>query len=229
MTLAFLGQSALDFLEFPQIPRPHFSIAPVGVGSDLVFLPPDQPKVVALDAKWLEDPHPLFMYQQRLAEWLQTKGHTLKSPSFYPHITIARMPFKKEQWQEAFHPIPFFLSAVHLYESLKDLEYRVLWSHPLKKPFIELEHTADLAFEICGTSLADLSIHAQLALFFTFPPLIEYYTLIAAHSLEALIIVLNQMIAKCDSECGCPFKAVSFHGKMQERGHLYYWEMIVDV
>ena len=229
ITLAFLGQSALKASEFPHIPRPHFSISPVGIGDQLLFLPPEHPRVVALDTKWLTDSHPLFTYQKALVDWLHLSGHSQKSRSFFPHISIARLPFEKKAWQAAFHPIPFFLSHVHLYESLGHLEYRVLWSYSLTKPFIELEHTADLAFEVCGASLAELSIHAQLALFFAFPPLIECYRPVVLHNLEALIMHLNQMIAECDRERGCCFKAVSFHGSIQERKGLYYWEMIIDV
>lgn len=225
MTLAFLGQSTLAPAQFAHIPRPPFAIAPAGIGSQLLFLPKDPTRVVALDVTWLEDPHPLFTYQESLVAWLALKKH-----AFLPHITLARMPFEKKAWEAAFSPIPFFLSAIHLYESLGDLEYRTLWSHPLHSPFTELEHTADLAFEICGASLNQLCVHAQLALFFTFPPLAQYYTpALGIQTLDALVIELNRMIALCDAEYGCPFKAVSFHGRIEERNGFNFWEMIVDV
>src|SRR5271170_5417229 len=66
MTLAFLGQSALDASQFPQIPKPSFTIGPAGIGSQLLFLPKSHARVVALDTLWLEDPHPLYAYQEIL-------------------------------------------------------------------------------------------------------------------------------------------------------------------
>jgi RNA 2',3'-cyclic 3'-phosphodiesterase len=229
ITLAFLGDSHLKISEFPQIPKPAFLISPVGIGNQLLFLPRTHARVVALDVEWLTDPHPLLTYQQTLVNWLDAVGHNHKGGSFSAHISIARAPFEKKAWQESFQPIPFFLSHLHLYESLGHLDYRALWSHPLTKPFIELEHTADLAFEICGASLAELAIHAHLALFFAFPPLIEYYRPIAVGNLETLIMHLNKVIAECDRDRGCCFKAVSFHGSIREQNGLYYWEMIIDV
>jgi len=224
MTLAFLGQSALSKAEYSHIPKPPFALAPAGIGSQLLFLPKHAARVVALDVTWLEDPQPLLAYQKILADWL-----SLKKSSFLPHITLARMPFEKKAWKEAFSPIPFFLSAIHLYESVGSLEYQILWTHPFQRPFIELEHTADLAFEICGTSLNQLFVHAQLALFFAFPLLTQFYTSASVQTLDALVIELNRMVTLCDVEQGCPFKAVSFHGRIEERNGLNFWEMIVDV
>jgi 2'-5' RNA ligase len=229
ITLAFLGQSTLRPAQFLHIPKPSFVIGPAGIGSQWLFLPKNQTRVVALDMTWLEDPHPLFAYQEILVAWLLQADQVVRKRSFLPHITLARMPFEKKAWEEAFFPIPFFLSAIQLYESLGHLEYRILWSYPLQRPFTELEHTADLAFEICGASLNQLCVNAQLALFFTFPPLAQYYTPSSVHTLDALVIELNRMVTLCDAEHGCPFKAVSFHGRIEERNGLNFWKMIVDV
>jgi len=231
ITLAFLGQEEFPKLEkqLKNIPKPSFRLGIVGIGSELLFLPKAHARVVALNTSWLEDPQPLFSFQVALSEWLMSCGYSLRRNSFLPHITIARAPFQKEEWEKHFEPIPFFLSAIHLYESLGHLDYRSLWSHALIDPFIELEHTADIAFEIRAESIKQLFVHAQLALFFKFPPLSQFYTPSSTETLDAIIIELNRMIALADAECGCPFKAVSFHGTIVKRHGFFTWEMIVDV
>ena len=39
----------------------------------------------------------------------------------------------------------------------------------------------------------------------------------------------SQDPAKADIALGIPFKAVSFHGKVEEKEDVLHWEMIVDV
>jgi RNA 2',3'-cyclic 3'-phosphodiesterase len=231
ITLAFLGQNDYPALEktLDQAPLPPFRIGMGGIGTELLFLPKEQARVVALNISWLEDPHPLFSFQRDLSQWLEEAGYTPKKHSFLPHITIARTPFEKEQWKNCFEPVPFFLTAIHLYESLGHLNYRSLWKVPLMAPFTELDHTADIAFTIRATSMQQLFLHAQLALFFSFPPLSQFYTPSATETLDAIIIELNRMIALADEERGCPFKAVSFHGSIVKHDGLFTWEMIVDV
>jgi 2'-5' RNA ligase len=231
ITLAFLGDN--DFLtlekKLDRAPLPPFSIGMAGVGFELLFLPKEQPRVVALNINWLEDPHPIYSFQRNLSQWLEESGYKLKKHSFMPHITIARAPFEQEQWKSRFEPVPFFLSAIHLYESLGNLNYQSLWKVPLIVPFTEIDHTADIAFIVRATSMQQLFIHAQLALFFVFPPLSQFYTPSGTETLDEIIIELNRMIALADAEEGCPFKAVSFHGSVVKRDDLFTWEMIVDV
>jgi RNA 2',3'-cyclic 3'-phosphodiesterase len=231
ITLAFLGDHPFHTLEkqLDHTPHPSFRIGMAGMGTELLFLPKEHSRVVALNIQWLEDPHALFSFQSELSQWLEESGYVLKKHSFMPHITIARAPFEKEQWKERFEPVPFFLKAIHLYESLGHLDYRPLWSYPLVAPFTELDHTADIAFTIRAASVQQLFLHAQLALFFEFPPLCQFFTPSAAQTLDEIIIELNRMIALADEERGCPFKAVSFHGAIEKKEGLFTWEMIVDV
>jgi 2'-5' RNA ligase len=231
ITLAFLGNNSFSSLEklLPGVPEPLFRIGLGGIGSKLVFLSKEHARCAALHISWLEDAHVLFAFQKELTEWLSSHRYPVKKHAFCPHITIARAPFEKEQWMKRFEPIPFFLSAIHLYESVGGLQYRSLWSHPLLSPFTELDHTADIAFTIRGESIQQLFLHAQLALFFQFPLLAQFYTPLATQSLNEITFELNRMIALADSEYGCPFKAVSLHGKVIEENHLFTWEMIVDV
>ncbi len=232
LTLAFLGQNPFSKFKtiLPSIPRPSFAIGPAGIAKELIFLPKDKSRVVALSIDWLDANAKLNRYQKELSDWLQNQGYSLDKRPFFPHLTIARAPFDKKQWQEHFTPLPFFIKAIHLYQSLGKLQYQSLWECPLLLPFDELEHTADIAFLIRGNSVQELHQHAQLALAFKFPPMIKFYIPELQNSLEEIIISLNDMVARADTEFGCPFKAVSFHGNIKPDEHnILHWEMIVDV
>lgn len=232
LTLAFLGQNSFSKFKkiLPFIPRPSFVIGPVGIAKELVFLPKETSRVVASSIDWLKTNEPLNTYQKELSDWLQEQGYSLDQRPFFPHLTIARAPFDKEQWQEHFTPLPFFIKAIHLYQSMGNLQYQTLWQCSLLPPFDELEHTADIAFLIRGHSIQELHRHAQIALTFKFPPLIKFYTSHLQNSLEEIIISLNERIALADADVGCPFKAVSFHGTIKpDEENILHWEMIVDV
>ncbi len=232
ITLAFLGACSFSKLQeqLPNIPPPSFTVGLGGTASRVVFLPPDEQRVAALELQWWENPQSLIHYQKNLIDWLTSLGYAFHDQhSFYPHITIARSPFEKEDWKNLVLPIPFYITGIHLYESMGNLNYQSRWHHPLKPPFVELEHTADIAFEIRGETMEQLHRHAELALCFIFPPLAAYTAPIPSQSLDEIIIELNNMIATADTEIGCPFKAVSFHGKIHQSNHLFCWEMIVDV
>ncbi len=232
LTLAFLGEVSYSKLKaiLPSIPRPSFEIGPAGIAKELIFLPKQRGRVVALSVDWLDPETRLNTYQQELSEWLQNHGYPLDKRPFFPHLTIARAPFDKEQWEEQFAPLPFFIKAIHLYQSLGNLEYQSLWEIPFLPPFEEFEHTADIAFLIRGDCMQQLHQHAQLALAFKYPPLIKFYSSHLQNSLDEIIIALNELVAKADTEFGCPFKAVSFHGSIKsEKNNMLSWEMIVDV
>jgi 2'-5' RNA ligase len=232
LTLAFLGQNSVSKLAqaLPSIPQPSFAIGPSGIARALIFLPLEKNRVVALSTDWLGDSAKLNSYQKELLDWLQSLGYPLDKRPFFPHITLGRAPFDKKQWQEYFIPLPFFIKAIHLYQSLGQLRYESLWESSLLSPFDEFEHTADIAFLIRGHSIQELHRHAQLALAFQFPLLIKFYTYQLQNSLEEIIISLNEIVAMADAEFGCPFKAVSFHGTIKSIEHnILLWEMIVDV
>jgi len=56
--------------------------------------------------------------------------------------------------------------------------------------------------------------------------MIRYFDFTPISDLNEIVYALNAMIARADSEIGCPFKAVSFHGTENQTNE---WEMIVDV
>lgn len=222
LTIAFLGEEKLDQI-LTQIPKPSFSLGLGGMFDQAFFLPKRSPRVAAWHIKWFEGE--LESYQKQLVAWLKEKGFSLKEKEFLSHVTIARQPFSVADWKKAFQPLPLFLGNLQLYESLGKSRYKVCWSHPILPPFEEKEHTADIAFTIRGANLFELFLHAQLALSFHFPPLVRYISLEKVMHPEEMIEMLNRCIALADEKEGCPFKAVSYHGNMEEQE----WEMIVDV
>lgn len=235
ITLAFLGSCPLAPLSqlLPFFPKPPFVIGPAGIADRLLFLPSSSPRVAATHVIWQKDVDVLGAYRKEMINWLSSHEHTLDKRSFLPHITLARAPFDKEEWENSFHPFAFYLKGLHLYESLGNLNYESLWNISWLEPFEELDHTADIAFAIRGETVQQIHYNAQIALSVHCPELIKYFTSELEDSLDKIIISLNALITRMDIEEGSPFKAVSFHGKLKlfSEGsyHFFTWEMIVDV
>jgi 2'-5' RNA ligase len=233
MTLAFLGnvdyQKVLNILpSFPKIPLK------IGIGAffdKCLFLPPRDPHVVAWHVDWLDNPKPLLTFQQALIRWLKDNHFFVDEREFLPHVTIARSPFYASDWKQVFNSLPCMCTSIHLYESIGNLCYEPLWTLSLKVPFEEIEHTADIAFKIHGEHFAQLYTHAQLALAFRFPAILPYLKLESQiTSVEDIVVALNKSVMIADGQIGCPYKAVSFHGKvLHEEDGTLTWEMIVDV
>ncbi|MBS0653221.1 MAG: hypothetical protein JSR39_06775 [Verrucomicrobia bacterium] len=232
ITVAFLGNGEFANLhsQLSTIPLPSFKIGVAAIADALVFLPPQTPRVVAASVQWLNGFNSLLDWQKQLVQWLLSLGYPMDKRPFFPHITLARAPFDPQAWKEAFHPLPFFAKALHLYESLGNLQYKPIWSYPLTPPFEELDHTADIAFLVRGSSMEELHLNAQIAMSFKHPALIRYFARTLCDSLDEIIIDLNRMITEIDSAEGSPFKAVSFHGQVKQTSEqILTWEMIIDV
>ncbi len=233
LTLAFLGDTdekkLLSLL--PSAPLPSFKVGLVGKFTAPLFLPRRHPRLVAWDIAWLEESTPFFNYQKNLEEWLRQNDFPPASQhNFTPHLTICRFPKSLPKWKEAFIPLPFIINDIHLFESLGYSKYRSLRTIPLHRPFTEIEHTADIGFLIKAETLPSLLSHAQAALSFGFPPLLDFLPEKAMpSSLEEVIDSLNTTIALADNAIGVPFKAVSFHGQVEKKEEFLEWEMIVDV
>lgn len=230
MTLAFLGNVPWGPLEstLSHSPIPEFSLGPTGYFDDCLFLPSRRPNVVAWHAAWF-DAAPLLDYQSALSDWLRLQGYSLDDRPFLPHVTLARWPFDRRAWEQLPFKRPVVGRAIHLYESLGNLQYEPRWTHSLLPPFEEISHTADIAFIVRGTSLKQVLHSAQTALAFEHPQLLDYWVDEDPQSHDDIIALLNRLIARADAEVGVPFKAVSYHGELEQKsGHLQ-WEMIVDV
>lgn len=230
ITVAFLGKTSCERIKalLPNIPKPPFQLGHVGVFDACLFLPPKHPRVVAYHVQGVDA---LAAYQKDLVHFLEGEGFQFEQRDFLPHTTIGRGPFVRKEWEDYFSPLPMYYTSLHLYESLGHSRYGSVWHHPLRPPFIEVEHVADQAFHIYGESMGELHLHAQMALCFGCPALFPYLDLQSRKdSLEEVIIHLNEIVTQADQEIGTPFKAVSFHGEVEkEVGNLLKWEMIVDV
>lgn len=232
LTLAFLGNVSYSKLKsaLEQFPKPSFQIGPVGQTDALRFLPKSKPRVVAHHIHWLVDGASIDNYQRQVLDWLEALGFSVDRRPFMPHVTLARAPFDKKDWEETFQQLPLMITGIHLYESLGNLHYKSLWKIPLHPAFEEFEHTADMAFHIYGKSFRELYIHATLALCFHFPRFLSYINLeLPISNFNDLVAALNRLVSGCDQEIGCPIKAVSYHGTIKEEKTLMHWEMIVDV
>ncbi len=233
MTLVFLGnvdyQKVMDLL--PLLPKPSWKVGSAAFFDHPLFLPnSSHPNVHAWHVEWINKNNPLLMYQKALSDFLRTQGFHLEERKFLPHVTICRSPFHTDEWLHAFHPLPCYFKNIHLYESKGNLQYESLWDFPIIAPFEEIDHTADVAFKIRGESLEQIFYNAQLALSFRSPSLIGYLKEQAVgSSLNEIIKRLNGMIFRADSEVGCPYKAISYHGVVTESNGVLEWEMIVDV
>jgi 2'-5' RNA ligase len=232
LTVAFLGETDYGLLKplLPQLPVPPLQVGLVGIFNRCLFLPERHPHVVAWHVEWLEGGELLVQYQGELVRWLQERGFQVDvRKKFLPHVTLARSPFNPQSWKKSFTPLPMSIASLHLYESLGGLQYRSIWSSPILPPFVEIEHTADIAFQVYAENLDQLQLHALAALGFKCPSLLDK-EMAHPESLDQLIIHLNDSISQLGAVQSCPFKAVSFHGNLERlENSLLRWEMIVDV
>lgn len=234
-TLAFLGEvpftPLLQQLNDFNYPKPSFKVGLVGKFSQCLFLPPRHPNVVAWDVEWLDDSRVLVEYRLTFVDWLKSlKYYPKEHPgSWLCHVTLSRKPFDYHAWKNSFKQIPMAIYGIHLYESMGHSKYKPIWSHPLIPPFQEIEHTADIAYLINGENMTQLYRHAQTALVFRYPQLLPYIRTGIIDNHDEMIIALNEIVTEADGSIGCPFKAISFHGHIEEKESVFQWEMIVDV
>jgi len=233
MTIAFLGWSDFSTLKnsLESFPLPPFKVGMAGKFDKCLFLPKRHPRVVAWHVEWIDGAAAIQTFQKALIAWLQFHNFQPDVRDLLPHVTICRAPFDRDGWEKNFTPLPMIINNIHLYESLGQLVYEPLWTYPLVPPFQEVDHTADLAFNIHGESLEQLQRHAFVALAFKFPQILDFSShLKHPNALDDIVLGLNHVVALADSTIGCPFKAVSYHGDITEtEDGILTWEMIVDV
>jgi 2'-5' RNA ligase len=232
LTFVFLGQvdSTKLLANISQIPLPPFSLGPTGKFDRCLFLPKRRPRVVAWHVSWFDEALPLIKYRNTLRDWLRTLELVPDERDFLPHVTIARYPRMLGQWKNNFHQLPLMIKGIHLYESLGYSRYRSHWHLPFIPAIEAVEHTADIAFKVRAESLGQLHLHAEVALAFECPSLLPFFSDTKhKETLEEVVMALNDLVRIADTEIGCPFKAVSFHGEVVKEGDFLTWEMIVDV
>ncbi len=232
-TLAFLGKADLEKLIplLKTFPSFNFPSGLAAIFDQLLFLPKNQPNVVAWHVDFFENAIRLEKCQKELITWLKNEGFDTDDThqNWLPHVTVARKPFSNDEWEASFQKLPVVFDSIHLYESIGNLRYRSLWSMPLTMPWTEIEHTADIAFNLKGENLEQLYRHAGLSLSFKFPELLDFLPKKVPSDLDDLIMLLNEAVCLADGTIGCPFKAVSFHGDLKKNDQILQWEMIVDV
>lgn len=208
LTLAFLGNESWSRLqnELKEYPFLKTRLGLTGRCDGLLFLPERHPRVVAGHITWIDLPTFQEIHQE-LSTFLRTKGYILDPRELVSHVTLARAPFQIKKWKEVFTPFPLIATSLNLYESVGNLAYRPLWTLPLRSP---IEFKTDLIFEIRGKDYTQLFHHAQLALAFKFPQLLNSFLVESqAQSDEELISQLMQVCQKAV----CPIKALQFQLK----------------
>lgn len=234
MTLAFLGDTDYQKMSalLPSLPAFPFRVGIPAHFDRCLFLPERHPHVVAWHVNFWDGSAAIEQYQKQLQEWLRThEFHVNTRDQFLPHVTLCRSPFRIGEWKQNFTQLPLIIKNMHLYQSLGRSKYQSCWKFPLIPPFEEIEHTADIAFRICGANILQLYRNAFAALAFKFPTLLQFFSNPAAiESVDDVVMKLNEAICQADAKDGCPFKAVSFHGEIkQAEDQTLKWEMIVDV
>ncbi|MDE3055104.1 MAG: hypothetical protein KGI80_00185 [Verrucomicrobiota bacterium] len=212
-----------------RMPLPSFPIGPIGTFDTPLFLPEKSPRAFAWHISWEKEE--ISHYQKTANLWWQKEGVHLDEREWLPHVTLARAPLQIDQWQTLPLPLPCFAKALHLYESLGESTYRILWSHFFVPPFKEIEHTADLAFHVYGRNFQELFCNALWALSFQEPLLLQWKSpLSSLSSIEDVIRALNALFLQADISGSLPYKAVTHHGEVHKSlHHLLEWEMIIDV
>ncbi len=203
-------------------------ISPCLLADKLIFLPEKKPRVAALTFSHI--PKLIIDYQMRLSQWIKDIGLSIKEQPFFPHVSLIRQPFEEKEMQRWFFPQPVALQSIHLFESIGNLQYEKRATIPLLPPFEEIEHTADLAFIIRGTTMKELYDHAVMALAYQYPPILSCYVSYNPQDLADLIKNLNHLITRLDLNIGSPFKAVCYHGDIHPKDpEILEWRMITDV
>lgn len=130
MTLAFLGN--IEDIKLPildQVPKPNFNQQPGGEFDKILALPKRKPRAMSYHARFTMEEQAMLDYQKQLIYWLSQYQFLVDDRPFLPHVTIARPPFEKSQWQHYFQPFTFLVTGIHLYESLGHRQFQILNSY----------------------------------------------------------------------------------------------------
>lgn len=235
MTVLFLGDD-IDVEKInsyiPHIPKCEFDIGPCGFFNKCLFLPIKEPRLVAYQVDFFDKTYLIEKFQRELFDFFKAKNFLLKQrDNFLPHVTICRNDFDMDAWKKSFKFLPLYIKSFNLFESLGNSEYKTLWKKDFIKPFVEIFHTADIAFNIKGKTYQDLLYNSFIALSFKSIDVLFYHKeLTKVESIDDVIINLNEIVTKAEIDgIFIPFKAISFHANVKKVDNILNWEMIVDV
>ncbi|NGX56578.1 MAG: RNA 2',3'-cyclic phosphodiesterase [Candidatus Anoxychlamydiales bacterium] len=234
LTLLFLGENDLNEIkkQLDLMPKLNLLLGSCGYFDKPFFLPKNNSRVAAYNAIFLEDNAKIENYQKNLYSFFLKEEFNLKNEKdFLPHITILRKDFEKKEFEKQFKQTPFYLKSFNLYESLFHSNYKALWKMDYLAPFIELKHTADIAFEVRGKDFDSLLLHSFIALCFKEFKLLKYKkNLKKVSSIDDIIIDLNEILTLMEIDgYQASFKAISFNQKNWVKDNIIYWEMVIDV
>lgn len=230
LTLAFLGSVCYAELEekLGSFPRPEFRLGPVACFDKVLFLPRRRPGMVAWQVKWGQE-NRVDQYHRSCQAWLIEEGYEVDKRSFLPHVTIARGSFSPRQWREDFVPLPLYLSALGLFESLGHSRYETLWSLPLQPPFEEMDQGGSRTWLVRGENLEQLALHAQTALAFQNPAILPFARPYPAlQEIGDLEDHLNKLTRQACMEIRAPAWNVHSLEDVVQEGQILVWKMRVE-
>lgn len=118
LTLLFLGERKPTSLELSTLP------VPPKVGFKTRF---DQCIFLGKAVAWrVEDPEKtLSKYAHKLSNHFNIKDKR----TFIPHVSLARQPFDPKAWETHFELLACTLGSLHLYQTVANLTYQILWTY----------------------------------------------------------------------------------------------------
>jgi 2'-5' RNA ligase len=229
ITLVYIGKVDEEMFVsiLNKIPDCNFQIGSCGFFDGVLFYPKTKPRVCAFNIFWMDEK--VVDFTKNLTESVKSICNIEPITSY--HLSICRSPQSTSDWQEAFSPRGFYVESIELLKSLGSSEYKCLYEKRFHPPFIEIEHTADLAFSVFGFSFIELYENGFLALGFKDEKIFEFWKKCSQIDLlEDVVIKLNEAIYRLDEKYGTKLKAVCFHMDVKKSEDLMYvWEMVVDV
>jgi 2'-5' RNA ligase len=234
LTLLFLGENNFNEIKkyLDQMSNLNIQIGSVGYFEKVIFLPENNPRAAAYKANFLNDELKIKNYQKELISFFKNKEINLKKEKdFLPHVTISRDKFDKKELKNKFIKAPFYIKSFNLYESLFSSNYKSLWKKEYLAPFKEIEHTADIAFEVVGIDCNQLLLNAFTAICFKEFKMLDYINLLKkVSSIDEIIINLNEILTQMEIDgYQAFFKAISLNQKTYKKNNLIFWEMVIDV
>jgi hypothetical protein len=239
LTILFLGQQPRTvLLERCRRWHPQLWSGPLLKAESWLRLPQEDPHVLALASApctqadalihLIDEGRALFDPALPSDDQMGRPGGHGQTPgwSWLPHVTVSRDP---DQQADPL-ALPLWCADLHLYHSLPNRTYEPIWTWPIPRAFEEFDHPADRAFRCRGRTWPELTLALLWALSQQVPALVQGAALCAQASSQAdAVRILNQLLSEADARSPIPWKAVTFHGRVEQHLEGMVWEVVVDV